>query len=197
MKLCRDKNSRKIITPSSAILDPRGVFLLLRCGLGTDQTDDDLHRPLMYIWQGSQASDETTAAVTVKGLMMCSILLQHQHHRQHYIKHIQQMKKETSLSSELDVKPSSPGANTRHLINTAVVRVVKEGQETEVFLSYLLRDGPYKATGGEGAQAHAHAHAHFDDFFDHKPSIDEALQQQVRVVCAYTTKPFPFTCHIQ
>jgi len=48
LKLCRSATNRKILTPSTSLLDPRGVFVL---------RPNKSIRSRIYVWQGSFASD--------------------------------------------------------------------------------------------------------------------------------------------
>lgn len=57
LKMCRRPDSRKLITPSTKELDPRGCFVI--------RPPEGQGKSKIFIWQGSQASDET-AKVALK-----------------------------------------------------------------------------------------------------------------------------------
>jgi hypothetical protein len=55
LKLCRDPQSRRILTPALSFLDPKGVFVVR----APERKKDDDKEPVIYIWKGSEATEET------------------------------------------------------------------------------------------------------------------------------------------
>lgn len=53
LKVLRDQNSRKLITPNTSLLDPLGVFVLR-----TPENKENVE-PIIYVWKGADASEET------------------------------------------------------------------------------------------------------------------------------------------
>ncbi len=63
LKLCINPDTRKILTPRTSLLDPRGVFVLK---VGSNQTNARI-----YVWQGMNSSANAfTEAVRLAGLMI-------------------------------------------------------------------------------------------------------------------------------
>jgi len=126
LKLCRTPETRKVITPCTNMLDPRGVFVIRgvvlpgchptlndsgssgRKDTGRHSADVEVHR--LFIWQGQQASSTTVERAKALTALMYGVL----------------------TSSE-------------------EVTHVMQGQESEVFWSFFEQNGPYVS----GQQCHS------------------------------------------
>mmetsp|Transcript_3157 Transcript_3157/g.4475 ORF Transcript_3157/g.4475 Transcript_3157/m.4475 type:complete len:1125 (-) Transcript_3157:154-3528(-) len=63
LKLCRSSESRKIITPSTSLLDPKGVFLIRALREPSATSTESSQEHFLFMWCGSESSDSTADIV--------------------------------------------------------------------------------------------------------------------------------------
>ena len=71
LKLCRTTDSRKIMTPATSLLDPKGVFII-RTVFNNNNTLVIDHR--IFLWQGGETTDATARHAEILAKKMYGIL---------------------------------------------------------------------------------------------------------------------------
>lgn len=116
LKLCRNLlNSRRILVPSTSLLNPKGVYILRGVKSNTHT---------LYLWRGKLTRDSTVEKAIHLAKMMTQVFSK---------------------------------AST-------IIRI-REGEETEDFLSFLLKDGPFAIPNDNSAS--------YEDFYDFPPSHEQ------------------------
>lgn len=64
LKLCRNRNTRRILIPALSLLNPRGVFVIRAVREGVHY---------LFLWQGNEASEDTANRAEVLALQMRKI----------------------------------------------------------------------------------------------------------------------------
>ena len=115
LKLCRNLNSRRILVPSTSLLNPKGIYIL-RAVKG--------NKHHLYLWRGRLTKDSTVE----KSIKLATMMV-------------------------------------RVFSNASSITKIIEGEETDEFLSFLLKDGPFKVPDDNSAS--------YDDFYDFPPSQEQ------------------------